>query len=472
MSLLAAFVAMLGKQWLSRYLRHRGGSMVERCGDRQRKCDGLERWPFRLIIESLPVMLQIALFLLASGLSQHMWSINSSVAQVIISFTVLGILFYIGVVVAGTSSYECPFQTPASTALRYLGGTTTTQKLLTSLSPPRVILLICATLRNTKHGFILVSHHTYNTIRHPMSWGISLSHIISSIHIMATNVGHKTIILLLQIDRAFDDARQRLGQAFQGFWYTTQLPVTIRDMDYIPHIPQGSPGLLLHVWNVGSIQRQNMDSAYCVCWVLWNITDPEAIESAIHLAGTIQWFYGNSDYNLPFNLVISTFEACFDSTKLLYPGTRDQAYFSAQAILQISMRARAQSHEHASKYPVPAVSQSKFEHTDPDLHHAICMLRCNFGPGRPTFIFPRGGTNTHTHSLWMSNLLVDVTHAGPNPILKSCQSYFSAAITNHQVIIANTLLMWYIFLGGHVEEETLWAANKLYVEFSLLLPAY
>jgi hypothetical protein len=65
-SLLAAFVAMLGKQWLSRYLRHAGGSMIERCGDRQRKFDGLEKWPFRFCMESLPIMLQIALLLLMS----------------------------------------------------------------------------------------------------------------------------------------------------------------------------------------------------------------------------------------------------------------------------------------------------------------------------------------------------------------------------------------------------------------------
>ena len=42
LSLLAAFIAMLGKQWLNRHLRHAGGSMVERCGDRQIKCDGLQ----------------------------------------------------------------------------------------------------------------------------------------------------------------------------------------------------------------------------------------------------------------------------------------------------------------------------------------------------------------------------------------------------------------------------------------------
>ena len=94
--------------------------MIERCGDRQRKFHGLEKWPFHLFIESLPTMLQIALLLLTFGLSRYMWSVNTSVAGVVISFTILGILFYVGIVVAGTPSYECPFQTPASTALRRL----------------------------------------------------------------------------------------------------------------------------------------------------------------------------------------------------------------------------------------------------------------------------------------------------------------------------------------------------------------
>jgi hypothetical protein len=117
-SLLAAFVAMLGRQWLNRYMRNTGGSMMERCGDRQRKCDGLKKWRLHFFIESLPVMLQVALFLLASGLCQHMWSINRRVAGTLIGLTGLGAAFYIGIVVAGTWSYACPFQTPLSTFLR------------------------------------------------------------------------------------------------------------------------------------------------------------------------------------------------------------------------------------------------------------------------------------------------------------------------------------------------------------------
>ena len=91
--------------------------MIERCGDRQRKCDGLEKWPLHFFVESLPVMLQVALLLLACGLCRHMWTINTSVAFTLISLTSLGVVFYLAIVIAGASSYACPFQTPASTAL-------------------------------------------------------------------------------------------------------------------------------------------------------------------------------------------------------------------------------------------------------------------------------------------------------------------------------------------------------------------
>lgn len=120
-SLFAAFVAMLGKQWVNRYTRNKGGSIVERCGDRQRKLNGLHRWHFHVLMESLPVALQLALLLLGCGLSQYMWAVNRTVASTIISATGFGILFYIAIVVAGAISYECPFQTPLSLVFRAFG---------------------------------------------------------------------------------------------------------------------------------------------------------------------------------------------------------------------------------------------------------------------------------------------------------------------------------------------------------------
>jgi hypothetical protein len=492
MSLLAAFVAMLGKQWLNRYLRHTGGSMIERCGDRQRKFDGLERWPFRFCMESLPIMLQIALLLLMCGLSRYVWSINTSVGRVVLSFTVLGVLFYIAVVVAGTSSYECPFQTPASTGLRYLKDSKTTWKLLASLSPLNVIFLVYTTWKITQRVLVSFIRSTatqigYQTIitllridraignaKQRLSQGIQIfrrtglaraapqdagrspPRIRSGIRRAATKVGHQTIILLFRVDRAVGKVKQRLAR---GFRRAQLLPTTIEDAQHQPLVPQKGLGLLVRVRNLGVLREQNTDNARCVCWVLRNITDPEAIDSDIRLAGLIRWFDGDSTYNPPFDLIVSAFEECFDAAKQLYPGMRDRAYFSARAILQINTRAKAQSHEHASKYPIPAVSPGSVHRTDPDLHHIMCMLKRNSDSDGPTLDFPKS-TTSHTHSLWISTLFVDLTRVGPNPILASYKSYLSVATADHRGAIANTLIVWYMLLGGHVEEETFWAIDK------------
>ena len=478
MSLLAAFIAMLGKQWLNRYLRHTGGSMAERCGDRQRKFDGLEKWPFRLFVDSLPLMLQIALLLLACGLSRYVWSINMSVARIVISLTVLGVLFYLGIVVAGTSSYECPFQTPVSIGLRYVIDSgivhrlfpsliravrKNTQEFLAGLSPPSVISLMYAIWMDAQQGFVSAPPRFFNILRNQLRRNISPSNILLGIHSAAMRVGHQPIILLLRTDQAFRDAKRRLVQMVRWFRRVGLLPAAVENANQQPAPLQNGPGLLVRVWNVEALRKQNTDNMRCVCWVLRNITDPEAIDSAIRLAGTIRWFGGDSNHNPPFDFIISTFEACFDSTKQLYPGMRDRAYFSARAILQIGLRARVQSRECASKYPIPEVSLNASQHHDPDFHHIIWMLEYNFHSDRPILNFPRADTNTHNHLLWVSNLFVDLTRVGPlNPILRSYQSYLTVAFANHQAMIANTLLMWYMLLGGDVEDETFWASDKSY----------
>ena len=123
-SLFAAFIAMLGKQWVNRFLRNRGGSAADKSRDRQRKLDGLEKWHFHLVIESLPVMLQLALLLLGCALSRYLWTINRTVAGVIIAMTLFGVVSYVSFTLAAILYYNCPYQTPPSvltrTTLRHL----------------------------------------------------------------------------------------------------------------------------------------------------------------------------------------------------------------------------------------------------------------------------------------------------------------------------------------------------------------
>jgi len=378
--------------------------MIERCGDRQRKFDGLKKWPFRLFVEGLPIMLQVALLLLTCGLSRYMWSINTSVARIIISFTVLGFLFYIGIVAAGTSSYECPFQTPASEGLRHLRNSATTRKLLArispiniiflvytawrnapkflaGLSPPSVVSLIYAAWMDAWQGLVTASHHAHD-IRRRFSWQFSLSGTLSGIFNTCRKAGHQAIIVLLRIDRAIGNTKQRLIQRIRRLRRAALLPIAAVDLLHRPHLPLNGPGLRVPVRNLEALRERNANNARCVCWALWNITDPEAIDSAIRLAGNVRWFDGNSDHNPPYDLIVSTFEACFDATKQLYPGMRDRAYFSARAILRINTGAKLRSRDHASKYPIPAVSSDSYERNDPDFYHIIRMLECNHQKNR------------------------------------------------------------------------------------------
>jgi hypothetical protein len=120
-SVLAACLAMLGKQWLNRYDQiEMRGSLIQRSRHRHRKMTGMAAWHFDITMEALPVMLQIALLLFCYGLSRYLWNVNQTVAAVIIATSSLGFVFYVCIVSAATASYECPYQTPVSLLLRLL----------------------------------------------------------------------------------------------------------------------------------------------------------------------------------------------------------------------------------------------------------------------------------------------------------------------------------------------------------------
>lgn len=119
-SLTAAFLAVLGKQWLNRYMNRKGGSAVERCHDRQRKFKGMQTWCFAYMMECLPLMMQMSLLLFDCAISRYLWTVNYILAVVNISFTVLGAVAYAFMILVASMSYACPYQTPASIILRFL----------------------------------------------------------------------------------------------------------------------------------------------------------------------------------------------------------------------------------------------------------------------------------------------------------------------------------------------------------------
>ncbi|KAF9653348.1 hypothetical protein BDM02DRAFT_3182878 [Thelephora ganbajun] len=437
MSLLAAFVAMLGKQWLNRYMRNSGGFiskivsqyatypsgrlaillmlMIDRCGDRQRKFDGLKKWRLDFFIESLPVMLQIAL-LLACGLCRYMAAINPFVAGVLIAFTVLGVLFYVGIVTAGTSSHDCPFQAPGSSALR---------SLWTKIRPHLVtaVLLTITPLRNLggivqyRIFCIMVCLPCVN-IRHHFR-GLS-----EKIQLGILHVGLRLPQTVLNIHR-------RLRHS--------PLPTVQENSRSAPSqidVPWLTPK------DLATILTTSTNDARCVSWILRNITDPEVLDAAIRLAGTIRWFEDGIDVEPPYELIVSTFHACFGSNKEVYPGSRDRAYYSGRAILWIHTLAKYHDHDLGQ---LLAVSTT----TSVDLRFYNLFD-----------VWPRA---TPPHLQWISNVLLHLSWINRATLDSWTISTFINNAGKYTVpldALLNRLLAWCTFLGSTVEEEVLKVQDK------------
>jgi hypothetical protein len=396
-SLLAAFVAMLGKQWLNRYLRNSGGSTIERCGDRQRKCDGLEKWPLHSFVESLPMMLQAALLLLACGLCRHMWSINTPVASTLISLTGLGVAFFIGIVIAGMSSYACPFQTPVSGALRGIW----------KAGWRRIV----SSIVHSKRAFSRTRRKWNRIVRRG---------IISSKRVLSRMWNHRVQPLLpsqspptiplenIQVQQS------ELVSVPDGA--SQPEPVLMPDdvsqsesLSTLDNVPRSEWWLARK--DLVSIRKMNTDDVRCVSWILRNITDPEALDAAIRLAGEIRWFDDGVNVNPPYDLIVSTFEACFDSTRTLYPGSRDRAYYSGRAMMWIHALAGCKSEESASTFPLPNTKYTT-PTPDPDLEH---LLRANYRGWDADYyteeLLKVNPGHTPPHSQWISNLLLHYSWA-------------------------------------------------------------
>ena len=361
-SLLTTFIAMLGKQWLNRYLRSSGGLITERCGERQRKCDGLEEWWLHLFVESLPVMLQVSLFLFACGLCQHMCSINASVAYVLINITGLGVLLYVAIVIAGMSSYTCPFQTPVAVVLR----------------------------------------GQWKKVRP----------VLSATHQM----------LKAQVQQSKP-------------WFKPK--------------------------DLAVLRGTNTNDVQCVSWILRNITDPEALDAAIRLAGTIRWFDDGVNVEPLYDAIVSVFEGCFDSAGKLYPDSRDRAYHSAQATAWIRVLAMCKSKEFEHKFHFPDK-----DHVLPDLDHDLRnLLTINYTALRPAFmLMVKPEQHTPSYLQWISNILLH--HSWANRAKPDCigivgwppKSDGAIAIPLNTTL--NRLLMWCNYFGSPVDEEVLRLKDK------------
>ncbi|OJA08254.1 hypothetical protein AZE42_02076 [Rhizopogon vesiculosus] len=119
-SLLAASGAVLGKQWLSYYMKNRyiRGTLEGRCKQRHRKFQKLQTWRLESVLQSFVVLLYISLFQFILFLIVAAWAQQRSISIVVAVGVAFCMLYYIPITLISAVFPDCPFQTSISLTIR------------------------------------------------------------------------------------------------------------------------------------------------------------------------------------------------------------------------------------------------------------------------------------------------------------------------------------------------------------------
>ncbi|QRW11507.1 hypothetical protein RhiLY_10506 [Ceratobasidium sp. AG-Ba] len=122
LSLAAALITMLSKEWLTAYTASRPRPAHSHALIRQARLDGLDNWWALHIIALLPTLLHLALLLFALGLVVYLWTLEVVVAAVTGVVIALTLVFYFATTILGAIFPFCPFVTEISGYVRRFGG--------------------------------------------------------------------------------------------------------------------------------------------------------------------------------------------------------------------------------------------------------------------------------------------------------------------------------------------------------------
>ena len=280
-SLFAAFLAMLGKQWINRYLRNRGGSAADKSRDRQRKLDGHTKWHFFIVIECLPVMLQFALLLFGCALSVYLWTINRAVAWVVLAFTLAGATAYVLFTLAAVPYYSCPYQTPLSTLIETL-------------------------VKYLKHD--------------KSTFACSVRHYLASLAEIYSQSMKMLLEVLKRLRSGVRSALRNLGR----------IPDHPRGVEEMPLSAVGRPWFL----DQNDVCPDNCKAdARCISWILNYTTDNDVILYAARFAADTIWYPEMADTLSP-HLLFNLFRDCLSYGRLL-PGKQEHAVAIGMALASV-----------------------------------------------------------------------------------------------------------------------------------------
>jgi len=341
-SLVATYLTLVEKQRLNWRSQSMGGSMIERCRDRQHNIDEHQGMRSFLFVTP-PWFLQGSIFSTTLGLCPRLVYIHGPQGILILMLPLYMVVLYAFDPVTGKCLSNSPPKTPAFAAPhgeRLRNGTLYHMWDIMLCKIYHVILWLPS---------VEILHHSHNqappmaqpTSQNPTPW---LAPQSSLWDVILCQIYHMLLWLpLVGINHHPHDTPL---PTVQPILQAPPLPTTQNissnstatpgPLDQTPSSTTRGPVTTPH-WltsdTLTTLQEENIDDAKCVSWVLQYITDPEALDAAIRFAAVVRWYEKGLNMEESHKLINSTLKECFDSTGTTPPWLRDRAYYSLQAIM-------------------------------------------------------------------------------------------------------------------------------------------
>ncbi|KAI9507935.1 hypothetical protein F5148DRAFT_1200689 [Russula earlei] len=115
-SLTAALAATLVQQWVRDYMHvfQRYNHALKRSRIRQFLYEGTQRWYMPVVVDAVPALIHISLFLFFVGLADFLFKINTSTATATTVTIGVAISFYLWTIIAPVQDAQSPYQSPLS----------------------------------------------------------------------------------------------------------------------------------------------------------------------------------------------------------------------------------------------------------------------------------------------------------------------------------------------------------------------
>ncbi|KAJ7888028.1 hypothetical protein B0H13DRAFT_2533647 [Mycena leptocephala] len=275
-TLLAALLAVLGKQWLLHYDSvDERGTIEERGLERQRKFEGLRRWKFDVVMQIFPLLLQLSLLLFAAALAIHLWTIHRAIAGIVLGLTTLGFTLYVAMIISAVLSPDSPFQTSLSFVLTII---------LEEIPRPESLRRIGQT-----------------------SWEL--------------------------INTAFDRLRILLTQCQSAFAGLMEAMKPLLPLFHDVQAGEAAPAEPTPLFGPPPPPSKAVNA---VIWALETSTDPVMVHSAAVIVPELHWWPVNFDVRPSLKRLADAFESCFNGRDV-HEGMGDRAtvYVTAIGVLEM-----------------------------------------------------------------------------------------------------------------------------------------